>query len=355
MSKSLGYIDFAAVKAAVSLEQILRHYGVLDKLKPHGAGLRGCCPIHNGDDPKQFSVTLEKNAWNCFSQCKHGGNMLEFVMQMEDCGLSEAAWKVNEWFNLGLEAQAAVRFRKEPPTAKRAQTPEAADNTPRPPTPTAKPAPPPATTQEPEVETGENEPKDFFALTNLDTTHPYLAERGLRAETIAHFGIGYCPKGIMAGRIAIPIFNSSGQIVANAGRWPGEPEEGKEKYRLPGKFKKTLEVFNIHRAALEPDTSPLVIVEGFFGVMHLWQLGIRRVVALMGWSLSERQEAMIGKLVTPDSRIVLMLDNDEPGVAAQQKIAPRLAEHCFVRSFRWPEGVREPDELTVEQVAALLR
>ena len=120
-------------------------------------------------------------------------------------------------------------------------------------------------------------------------------------------------------------------------------------------FKKTLEVFNIHRAALEPDTSPLVIVEGFFGVMHLWQLGIRRVVALMGWSLSERQEAMIGKLVTPDSRIVLMLDNDEPGVAAQQKIAPRLAEHCFVRSFRWPEGVREPDELTVEQVAALLR
>lgn len=354
MSKSLGYIDFAAVKAAVSLEQVLRHYGVLDKLKPHGAGLRGCCPIHKGDDPKQFSVTLEKNAWNCFSQCKHGGNMLEFVMQMEDCGLNEAAWKVNEWFNLGLEAQAVVRFRKEPPTAKRTQAPEAADNTPRPTTPTAKPASPPVTTQEPEAETGENEPKDFFALTNLDTTHPYLTERGLSAETIAHFGIGYCPKGIMAGRIAIPIHNAAGQIVANAGRWPGEPVEGKEKYRMPGKFKKTLEVFNYHRAALEPNTSPLLIVEGFFGVMHLWQLGLRRAAALMGWHMSERQESLIAKLVTPDSRIVLMLDNDEAGNSAREKIAPRLAAHCFVRCFRWPEEIHQPDELTAEHVAPLL-
>ena len=123
---------------------------------------------------------------------------------------------------------------------------------------------------------------------------------------------------------------------------------------MPGKFKKTLEVFNIHRAALEPDTSPLVIVEGFFPVMHLWQLGLRRVVALMGWHLSERQEALIGKLVTPDSRIVLMLDNDESGIAAQQKIAPRLAAHCFVRCFRWPEEIHQPDELTAEHVAPLL-
>ena len=189
-----------------------------------------------------------------------------------------------------------------------------------------------------------------FTLDNLDGSHPYLAERGLSAETIAHFGIGYCPKGIMAGRIAIPIHNAAGQIVANAGRWPGTPEEGKEKYRLPGKFKKTLEVFNYHRAALEPDTSPLVIVEGFFGVMHLWQLGIRRVLACMGWHMSERQEELISKQVTPESRIVLMLDNDEAGNAARQKIAPRLAEHCFVRSFRWPEGVQQPDELEKEHL-----
>ena len=158
----------------------------------------------------------------------------------------------------------------------------------------------------------------------------------------------------MAGRIAIPIHNAAGQIVANAGRWPGAPEEGKEKYRMPGKFKKTLEVFNYHRAAHEPDTSPLVIVEGFFPVMHLWQLGLRRAAALMGWHMSERQESLIAKLVTPDSRIVLMLDNDEAGNSAREKIAPRLAAHCFVRCFRWPEGITDPDELLAEHVAPLL-
>ncbi len=352
MSKALGYIDFAAIKAAVSLEQILRHYGVLEALKPHGAGLRGCCPIHKGDDPKQFAVSLEKNAWNCFSQCKHGGNMLEFVMRMEGCTLSQAAWKVNEWFGLGMEAGGSERTRKASSGGNRTPAPVAQTHVPKP--LTAKIAPATEAAPEAQQETGENEPNDAFAIANLDATHPYLAGRGLTPETIAHFGIGYCGKGIMSGRIAIPIHNTSGQIVGNAGRWPGEPPGGKEKYRLPGKFKKTLEVFNHHRAALEPDASPLVIVEGFWSVMHLWQLGLRRVVALMGSSMSERQEELVGKLTTLESRILLMLDNDEAGISARHKVGPRLAQNRYVRFFRWPEGLKQPDELAAEHVADLL-
>jgi DNA primase len=357
MAQTLGFIDFAAVKAAVSLEQVLEHYGVLATLKPHGEkNLRGCCPIHKGDDPKQFSVTLEKNAWNCFSQCKHGGNMLEFVMQMEDCSSLAAAWKVNDWFNLGQEKKAAERVRTQPAERREAPAANAPAHTASATTPREYPkaskASAVAATPEPELETGFNKVLDF-TLENLDATHPYLKGRGLSAETLAHFGIGYCPKGIMAGRIAIPIHNTDGQVVGNAGRWPGEPDEGKEKYRLPGKFKKTLEVFNYHRAALESADTPLVIVEGFFPVMHLWQHGIRRVVAFMGWSMSERQEELIAKLVTPESKIILMLDNDAAGIEARQKIAPRLAEHCFVRSFRWPEGIHQPDELTEEHLETL--
>lgn len=356
MSKSLGYIDIAAVKAATTLEQVLSHYGILEQLEPCGSSLRGCCPIHKGTNPKQFSVTLAMNAWKCFSECQHGGNHIDFVMRMENCTLVQAGWKMNEWFNLGHEAKAKPGpfGAKERQPANRPQ-PSPSEKS-RAPLPTdsraVQTAPPPKKAEEPAEEAGENEVLGF-TLDNLDGSHPYLAERSLSAETIAHFGIGHCPKGIMAGRIAIPIHNAAGQIVANAGRWPGEPEEGKEKYRLPGKFKKTLEVFNYHRAALEPETSPLVVVEGFFGVMHLWQLGIRRVVALMGWHLSTRQEELIAKLVTPESRIVLMLDNDEAGIAARLQIAPRLAEHCFVRSFRWPEGVHQPDDLQTEHLLEL--
>jgi DNA primase len=353
MSKSLGYIDIAAVKAATTLEQVLTHYGILEQLEPHGSSLRGCCPIHKGTNPKQFSVTLAINAWKCFSECQHGGNHIDFVMRMEDCTLIQAGWKMNDWFDLGHETKAKPQTfpSREKAPARQSQSTQIE----KPQTAPAKPTVPqqkalsPPKAEEPAEETGENAVLSF-SLENLDGSHPYLAERGMSVETIAHFGIGYCPKGIMAGRIAIPIHNAAGKIVANAGRWPGTPDDGKEKYRLPGKFLKTLEVFNHHRAALEPDTLPLVIVEGFFGVMHLWQHGIRRVVALMGWHMSARQEELIVKLVTPDSHIILMLDNDEAGNTARQKIAPRLAEQCFVRSFRWPEGLQQPDELTMEHL-----
>jgi DNA primase len=36
-------------------------------------------------------------------------------------------------------------------------------------------------------------------------------------------------------------------------------------------------------------TDPIVLVSGFFDVMHLWQLGRRNVVALMDWELKSGQ------------------------------------------------------------------
>lgn len=340
----LGYIDISAVKAATTLEQILKHYGILASLKPSGASLRGICPIHKGDDPKQFSVSLEKGLWKCFSECQHGGNHLDFVMRMEDCSSQAAAWKLNEWFGLGLEGKTTAKPRPQRNSSKPVSHAEPLQETSSTPTP--------APTEDLVTETGENRPLGF-ALENLDREHPYLAERGLDAATIAEFGVGYCAKGIMAGRIAIPIHNSQGQLVANAGRWPGEPPEGKEKYRLPGKFLKTLEVFNFHRAVQEPGETPLIIAEGFFGVMHLWQQGFRRAVALMGWSMSQRQEEMIASMVNPSSRIVFMLDGDEAGTGARKGIASRLAEYAFVKVFRWPTSLIQPDELTSEHLLSL--
>ena len=114
-----------------------------------------------------------------------------------------------------------------------------------------------------ETTTGPNKPLKF-RLDKLDRDHPYLTERGLTAETIEEFGIGYCSKGMMEGRIAIPIQNEQGEVVAYAGRWPGEPAENTPKYKLPKGFRKSLELFNIHRAIKEPPDKPLVIVEGFF-------------------------------------------------------------------------------------------
>ena len=52
-------------------------------------------------------------------------------------------------------------------------------------------------------------------LEDVDASHPYLAERGIRKETAEEFGIGYFPgTGSMADRIVIPIHNERGALLA---------------------------------------------------------------------------------------------------------------------------------------------
>lgn len=327
-SKSHGYINFAAVKAAVSLERILDHYGLLADLKSCGQeGMRGCCPIHKGNNPKEFSVTPGKNLWNCFSVCQEGGNHLKFVTLMEDCGLNEAAWKLNEWFNLGHEPKAKAPMdsskgrrqkSRKVPQSEPAERKHSSEQTDR-----------PEVIEGQIEETGENKPLPF-RLQNLDATHPYMTERGLSPETIQEFGVAFCSKGIMAGRVVIPIHNHAGELLAYVGRWAGDPPEGKDKYRLPGGFKKSLELFNAHRAFSQPEEQPLIVVEGFFDAIKLHQQGHRKVVALMGTHMSELQEQLIAGNLKPDSQVIVMFDDDKAGHKGRCEVAGRLALHCAV-------------------------
>lgn len=56
------------------------------------------------------------------------------------------------------------------------------------------------------------------------------------------------------------------------------------------------------------------MVEGFFDAMRLYQAGYERVVAIMGSSLSPKQEAMLSDLCgTPDGRLILLFaDGKQP-------------------------------------------
>ena len=101
MSKS-KFVDFKAIKAAVSMEQVLDRYGLLDTFKRSGDSLSGPCPLHGGTNPTQFRVSLSKNVWNCFSECKHGGNVLDFVAEKDNLTVHAAALKLAEWFDLSL-------------------------------------------------------------------------------------------------------------------------------------------------------------------------------------------------------------------------------------------------------------
>lgn len=339
------FVDFRAVKAAVNMPQVLDHYGLRHQFKGTGDSLSGPCPIHHGSNPTQFRISLAKNCWNCFGDCHGGGNVLDFVARMENLSVREAALRLNEWFNLGATTTRATNHNLRP------SAPAAA----------AAPAPAPPSTETttqpaasvPTEESGPNSPLGF-ALQNLDPGHPYLTERGLQPETIAEFGLGYCARGSMAGRIAIPIHNAEGQLVAYAGRWPGTPPEERPKYKFPTGFRKSAELFNLHRSLAHSSDQPWIVVEGFFDAIRLWQLGVAKVVALMGSLLSPAQEELLLRHTTSRCRLLLMFDEDDAGRFGREQMLLRLGYRRFVRIHRFDEEDRQPEHLSAEQVAELL-
>jgi DNA primase len=326
-------VDFKAVKAAITMEQLLEHYGLMHKFKRGNDSLSGPCPIHKGTNPTQFRVSISKNCWNCFSECHHGGNVLDFISKMEDVSIHAAALKAIEWFNLDLENMAAGED-------------EAEEKPPR--ELPARPLPRPV-----ETEPTKPNPPLKFRLDKLERDHPYLLERGLSLETVVDFGLGFCTKGIMQGHIAIPIHNVKGELVAYCGRWPGEPPEDTQKYKLPVGYQKSQDIFNLDRAIKEPPEQPLVIVEGFFDCMKLWQLGVKKVVALMGSTLCLTQEELLRLYTKPTCQVILMFDENEAGRTGREEAAARLSRFAFVKTHVFEQEDMEPEHLTAEQVAIL--
>lgn len=334
-----SFIEFKAVKAAVKMDQVLQHYGLLDQFKKSGDSLSGPCPIHEGGNPTQFRVSLSKNVWNCFGRCKRGGNTLDFISQMESVSIHAAAVKAIEWFKLDLGSSCESTSENQK-------------------APTRKPGTESSSTVASKVKSSDskpiiNEPLKFH-LEKLDVDHPYLADRRLNSNTIADFGIGYCSKGIMENRIAIPIRNLDGKIVAYAGRRIDDSNEDVPKYKVPNGFHKGLELFNVDQAIKEPREDPLVIVEGFFDCILLYQNGWKKSIALMGSSLSTAQEALIRRITDQNSLVILMLDGDDAGQAAINDIALRLGRFAFVRIHCFANKEEQPEHLSAEALSAIV-
>lgn len=337
------YVDFKAVREALKMEQVLDRYGLMHQFKRSGDSLSGPCPIHKGSNATQFRVSISKNIWNCFSECKHGGNVLDFIAEMEKTSIHAAAVKAIEWFSLNPDEVTGHKEYEHQPE----QTDEKQDQSaPQKPKAVAKP------TSKAEDTSGPNKPLKF-RLDKLDQAHPYLAERGLLPETIKEFGIGYCAKGMMTGRIAIPICNAEGAVVAYAGRFAGEADKDTEKYKLPPGFRKTLEIFNVDRAFREPKDKALVIVEGYFGCMLMHQHGYKKVIALMGSSMSDVQEKIIREHTDQNSRIVIVFDEDESGRTGREDIAVRLSKFAYVKTHVFAEENYQAEDLTADEVKAL--
>ena len=165
-----GWVDFGAVKQAVSLEAVLRHYQV-PGLRQRGYQLVGRCPIHRGQRDDSFRASLSKNAFHCFA-CQAGGNVLNFVAAMEKCSIRQAALRLQRWFSVVAPGEGRSVRKGELVREKEGRNP---------------PLP--------------------FVLTGVDHSHPYLVERGIDPATAVEFGVGfYAGPGLLSGRMVIIVW-----------------------------------------------------------------------------------------------------------------------------------------------------
>ena len=98
----------------------------------------------------------------------------------------------------------------------------------------------------------------------------------------------------------------------------------------------------------------MLIVEGFFDAMKIHDHGYRKVVAIMGATLSTAQEELIRQHTTSDSHVIVMLDENEAGKAGREDIACRLSKFCFVRVYQFDQPDMEPEHLTADQAAVAM-
>src|SRR3974390_1104177 len=148
---------------------IVRVVGEYVRLKKSGQNFTGLCPFH-GEKTPSFAVHPVKQIFHCFG-CGKGGDVFTFVMEMEKCPFPEAVRTVAEKCGIAI------------PQPKERTPEERKENQ-----------------QRAALIEMHREAQSFF-VKQLATTaegrgaRASLEDRGLDADAIARFGIGYAPAG----------------------------------------------------------------------------------------------------------------------------------------------------------------
>lgn len=349
------YVSFDEVKRRVTILDALEVFGLADRFRREGKTYAGVCPlpghVHGpSPNPNQFKIALqnEVSVFHCFGDCQRGGDVIEFVKLMT--GLDHA--HVRFWFAQHFGDRLKLRKgRGQPPETemeKPLEKKEAGEVV-------QKPQPAEAKCNDTKVPNDEPEYKPIRFRLQLDATVPYLRERGLSEETVAQYGLGLAKRGMLAGYIAIPVWDyPRGEFPHGyLGRWAGEDydeEAGKPRYKWPPNYPKQRFLFGLNEALEDTDGQPIIVTEGVFGALHCVQNGFPCTVATFGSSLSDEQAELLIQTGRP---IVLMFDGGEPGQHGMSTAVTKLTPHSFVRVVRLQID-QQPDHLDPDQLHSVL-
>ncbi len=324
-------------------------------IKRAGREYHALCPFHKEKSPS-FTINDEKGFYHCFG-CGAHGDVIGFTMDYEHLGYREAIEKLAGIAGLSVPKLTHAEVEKE----KRAQS----------------------LNEVMEVVTSWFE-EQLENTSEGELARRYLLERGLSAETIAKFRIGYAPehrdalmkamatRGITQAqlietgmliaveertpysrfrrRLMFPIRDRKSRVIAFGGRvLPGEPNNDAPKYLNSPEtplFSKGRQLFNLdlaRRAAF--DARALIICEGYMDVIALAQGGIVHAVAPLGTAITAEQLQLCWQLVDEPT---LCLDGDSAGQRAMTRATelalPLLVPGKTLRVAVMPKG-DDPDSL----------
>ncbi len=315
-------------------------------LKKDGRRYWGLCPFHHEKTPS-FSVNAELNLYYCFG-CKAGGNVIQFVMEMERLSYLDAVKMLADRIHLALP-----ELREDPDYERRKS-------------------------QRERLLAANREAARFYhdrlwqpeGKAVLD----YLHGRGLDDGIIRRFGLGasadkwedltscLLEKGFtrdelsLAGltvvkgdsaydmfrsRAMFPIIDQQNNVLGFGGR---AMNDAKPKYLNTADtpvFNKRKGVYAINLIRKIRDLKRIILVEGYMDVVAITQAGVSGAVATLGTALTNEQARLL-KRYAPE--VHLAYDGDEAGQHAIERGLDILeSEGVPAKVLYFPDGL-DPDE-----------
>ncbi|MEM7569003.1 MAG: DNA primase, partial [Pseudomonadota bacterium] len=349
-----GFLD--ELRARVPVSEVV---GRSVKLAKKGREYEGLCPFHNEKTPS-FTVNDDKAFYHCFG-CGAHGDVIRFVRETQNLGFVDAVEQLAREAGLQMPEQSAHDVQKE------AQSRRLTDLM--------------------------QDAATWFAARLQDhsgqAAADYVSKRGLTAQTIAQFGLGFAPDGrqrlrqamtskgwkdsdlVETGlailpegggepydrfrdRLMFPIRDSKGRVIAFGGR--ALSSKAKAKYLNSPEttlFHKGRTLYNLDLARKPAyDTSRLIVAEGYMDVIALSQAGFAGAVAPLGTALTPEQITLLWRMVDEP---ILCFDGDKAGKRAAQRALeralPLLKAGKSLRFAMLPDG-QDPDDLIKQSGAS---
>ena len=313
----------------------------------------GRCPFHN-EKTASFSISVDKGLFYCFG-CGTGGNVFKFLSLIENITYFEAIKLQAQRLGIDLPAK------KSSPEEERRR-------------------------REEKTLLKINEfAQDFYHECLIKTARgevgrKYLTARGITAETIENFKIGYAPDewenllpkltrqgfspvqleavGLIAkrknspgyydrfrDRIMIPIADVFGHVVGFGGRVLGSEDDSTPKYLNTPEtvlFNKRNLLFGLDKSNRAINAAgAAVVVEGYMDAISLFSAGIKNVVATLGTAFTPEHVKLILRYAR---KIIFCYDSDEAGQRATIRALPIVqAAGAEVFVITISDG-KDPDE-----------